>query len=155
MVGEAREGSLHGPVLLWRAAPHLEEKHFGKQDQHHPEKGEEEFPDRVEDEEDNPAGDVDQGDGKGDDSDGQGEQKPGENERIVYEVMEEKEGDSDGKVIFAGHLEEGRPEEGEGDGRVLFAGHFEEGRPQGWLWAASPSSNADHGLLQFRKEVQN
>ena len=155
MVGEAREGSLHGPVLLWRAAPHLEEKHFDKQDQHHPEKGEEEFPDRVEDEEDNPVGDVDQGDGKeGEDSHYQGEQKPGGNERIGYEVMEEEDGESDGK---AGHLEEGRPkdEDEEGDGRVLFAGHFEEGRPQGWLWAASPSSNADHGLLQFRKEVQN
>ena len=66
--------------------------------------------------------------------------------------MEEEERESDGKVLFTGHLEESRPE-GEGDGRVLFAGHFEEGRPQGWLWAASPSSNADHGLLQFRKEV--
>ena len=30
MVGEAREGSLHGPVLLWRATPHLEDEHLDK-----------------------------------------------------------------------------------------------------------------------------
>ena len=117
MVGEAKKGALHGPVLLWRSptqlpTTHLDiprylgDKHIGKQGHHHPEKGKVEFPNDVMEEDESEGG------------------RPQENE-----------------------------EDGEGDGRVLFAGHFEEGRPKGWLWAASPSSNADHGLLQFRKEV--
>ena len=148
MVGEAKEGALHGPVVLWRPnqPSHLAKKHlgnhhqnqlFGKQSQHlcplH--QGDENYEvvdkeeredskESAEDEEWN-ENQVDiEVDGKWEDfdlgRDSDGERKTDKAEIEGDEEGNFEEGDGDGDFEYV-----------EGDGRVLFAGHFEEGRPQG------------------------